>query len=197
MSIPPMKWCRGRGGPSLYLRRRTPFGFAFGLRDLLFASEARAPGSASSYTLTRGGESPSDEWCRLTHQGAPCWAVVTADGRFGYTGNVRFHLGIPQSRPRLGRFYSTPNGGARWSARAQRHRGEPNSRYLYHSARAACRRFTRSAFRTMAASRHSGRGRLACGTRGLARSNTHGGTDMTKRRSILVSVAVVAGRVAV
>ncbi|MGH6693093.1 MAG: hypothetical protein ACREF4_20695, partial [Gammaproteobacteria bacterium] len=21
------------------------------------------------------------------HQGAPCWAVVTADGRFGYTGN--------------------------------------------------------------------------------------------------------------
>src|SRR5439155_1348571 len=23
----------------------------------------------------------------LTHRGAPCWAVVTDDGRFGYTGN--------------------------------------------------------------------------------------------------------------
>src|SRR5207247_2222928 len=23
----------------------------------------------------------------LTHHGAPCWAVVTADGRFGFTGN--------------------------------------------------------------------------------------------------------------
>ena len=24
-----------------------------------------------------------------THQGAPCWAVVTRDGRFGYTGNTQ------------------------------------------------------------------------------------------------------------
>jgi len=23
----------------------------------------------------------------VTHQGAPCWAVITADGRFGFTGN--------------------------------------------------------------------------------------------------------------
>jgi len=65
----------------------TPFGFAFGLRALLFASEAAAPGSASPYTLTRAGSLQVISGAVLTHQGAPCWAVVTADGRFGYTGN--------------------------------------------------------------------------------------------------------------
>jgi len=65
----------------------TPFGFAFCLGDLLFASEAAAPGSASSYILGRGGDLRVVSRAVITHQGAPCWAVVTNDGRFGFTGN--------------------------------------------------------------------------------------------------------------
>lgn len=65
----------------------TPFGFAFGLHDVLFVSEAAAPGSASSYTLGRGGDLLLASGAVLTHQGAPCWAVVANDGRLGFTGN--------------------------------------------------------------------------------------------------------------
>lgn len=65
----------------------TPFGFAFGLRNLLLVSEAADPGSASSYVLGRGGDLRVVSGAALTHQGAPCWVVVTNDGRFGYTGN--------------------------------------------------------------------------------------------------------------
>jgi len=65
----------------------TPFGFAFGPRNLLFVSEAAAPGSASSYALNDEGNLQVVSGAALTHHGAPCWAVVTADGRFGYTGN--------------------------------------------------------------------------------------------------------------
>jgi len=65
----------------------TPFGFAFGPRNLLFVSEAAAPGSASSYVLNRSGQLRLVSGAVVTHQGAPCWAIVTEDGRFGYTGN--------------------------------------------------------------------------------------------------------------
>ncbi len=65
----------------------TPFGFAFGPRNVLLVSEAAAPGSASSYVLGQGGALGVASGAVLTHQGAPCWAVVTNDGRFGYTGN--------------------------------------------------------------------------------------------------------------
>jgi len=63
----------------------TPFGFAFGLRNDLFVSEAA--GSASSYVLDATGTPALVSGAISTHQGAPCWAVVTADGRFGFTGN--------------------------------------------------------------------------------------------------------------
>lgn len=63
----------------------TPFGFAFGLRNELFVSEA--VGSASSYVLGRGGDLQVVSGAVLTHQSAPCWAVVTNDGRLGFTGN--------------------------------------------------------------------------------------------------------------
>jgi len=63
----------------------TPFGFAFGLRNDLFVSEAA--GSASSYVLDATGTPTLVSGAISTHQGAPCWAVVTADGRFGFTGN--------------------------------------------------------------------------------------------------------------
>src|SRR3989475_5226742 len=62
----------------------TPFGFAFGHRNDVFVSEAT--GSASSYVLD-GGSLSLVSGAVLTHRGAPCWAVVTDDGRFGYTGN--------------------------------------------------------------------------------------------------------------
>jgi 6-phosphogluconolactonase len=65
----------------------TPFGFAFGPHDVLLVSEAAAPGSASSYILGRGGDLAVVSSSVLTHQGAPCWAVVTNDGRLGFTGN--------------------------------------------------------------------------------------------------------------
>jgi len=63
----------------------TPFGFAFGLRNDLFVSEAA--GSASSYVLGASGTPALVSGAVSTHQGAPCWAVVTSDGRFGFTGN--------------------------------------------------------------------------------------------------------------
>ncbi len=63
----------------------TPFGFAFGLRNDLFVSEAT--GSASSYVLDASGTPALVSGAVSTHQGAPCWAVVTQDGRFGFTGN--------------------------------------------------------------------------------------------------------------
>lgn len=64
----------------------TPFGFSFGLRDGLFVSEAG--GTASSYVLDRDGSLVSVSRAVDTHQGAPCWLVVTADGRFAYTANA-------------------------------------------------------------------------------------------------------------
>lgn len=65
----------------------TPFGFAFGPRKELLVTEAGAPGSASSYALNPSGNLRILSATVLTHQGAPCWAVITADGRFGFTGN--------------------------------------------------------------------------------------------------------------
>ena len=63
----------------------TPFGFSFGHRNELFVSEAT--GSASSYELDATGSVSLVSGAVLTHQGAPCWAVVTNDGRIGFTGN--------------------------------------------------------------------------------------------------------------
>lgn len=65
----------------------TPFGFAFGRRDELFVSEAA--GSASSYEVERDGSLTVTSGAVATHQGAPCWAVVTKNGKFGYTANAQ------------------------------------------------------------------------------------------------------------
>ncbi len=65
----------------------TPFGFAFGRHDELFVSEAS--GSASSYELGRRGGLTVVSSAVLTHQGAPCWLVVTGDGGFAYTANAQ------------------------------------------------------------------------------------------------------------
>jgi len=63
----------------------TPFGFAFGRPGELLVSEAA--GSASSYDL-EGGALGVVSGAVSTHQGAPCWLVVTPDGRFAYTANA-------------------------------------------------------------------------------------------------------------
>jgi 6-phosphogluconolactonase len=65
----------------------TPFGFAFGPRDGLFVSEAA--GTASSYAVGEDGRLTLVSGAVATHQGAPCWLVVTSDGRFAYTANAR------------------------------------------------------------------------------------------------------------
>lgn len=64
----------------------TPFGFAFGPEDRLFVSEAA--GTASSYKVGENGHLTVISGAVDTHQGAPCWLVVTNDGRFAYTANA-------------------------------------------------------------------------------------------------------------
>jgi 6-phosphogluconolactonase (cycloisomerase 2 family) len=63
----------------------TPFGFAFDDHDDLFVSEAA--GSASSYTLD-GGLFPVSAAVSTQGQQAPCWLVVSKDGRYAYTANA-------------------------------------------------------------------------------------------------------------
>jgi 6-phosphogluconolactonase len=65
----------------------TPFGFAFGKRDLLFVSEA-AEGAVSSYEINRDGTLQVVNSSVSTNQTAPCWVVVTNDGRYAYTTNA-------------------------------------------------------------------------------------------------------------
>lgn len=65
----------------------TPFGFAFGKRDLLFVSEA-ATGSMSSYVLDDDGTLTVVSAAVPTTETAACWVMVTNDGRFAYTTNA-------------------------------------------------------------------------------------------------------------
>ena len=63
----------------------TPFGFSFDGRGRAFVSEAA--GSASSYAIDASGVHVITG-AAPTHQGAPCWLVVTPDGRYAYTANA-------------------------------------------------------------------------------------------------------------
>jgi 6-phosphogluconolactonase (cycloisomerase 2 family) len=63
----------------------TPFGFQFDNLGRAFVSEAA--GSASSYAIDASG-AHTISGAVVTHQAAPCWLVVTADGRFAYTANA-------------------------------------------------------------------------------------------------------------
>jgi 6-phosphogluconolactonase len=70
----------------------TPFGFAFGKRDLLFVSEAAGgaseAGSMSSYEINRDGTLQVVNSAVPTTETAACWVVVTNDGRYAYTTNA-------------------------------------------------------------------------------------------------------------
>jgi 6-phosphogluconolactonase len=63
----------------------TPFGFQFDSLGRAFVSEAA--GSASSYTIDASG-AHTISGAVVTHQAAPCWLVITGDGRFAYTANA-------------------------------------------------------------------------------------------------------------
>jgi 6-phosphogluconolactonase (cycloisomerase 2 family) len=70
----------------------TPFGFAFGKRDLLIVSEAAGgaadASSMSSYVLEDDGTLQAVSSAVPTTETAACWVVVTNDGRFAYTTNA-------------------------------------------------------------------------------------------------------------
>lgn len=70
----------------------TPFGFAFDTRGRLIVSEAfgGAPGAGavSSYSVDAQGALAAISPSAPDHQGAPCWLVVTKNGRYAYTTNA-------------------------------------------------------------------------------------------------------------
>ncbi|MEP6694954.1 MAG: beta-propeller fold lactonase family protein [Chloroflexota bacterium] len=81
------------GAPTSYPSAgSTPFGFAFGLRDQLFVSEAAgAPAglsAASSYRLAADGTLTTVTASAPTTQAAACWLVVTGNGRYAFTANA-------------------------------------------------------------------------------------------------------------
>ncbi len=109
----------------------TPFGFAFGLRNELLVSEAA--GTASSYVLGANGILTVTSGAVATHQGAPCWLVVTNNGRFAYTANAHsgtisgFAVGTDGSLTLLDAGGSTANVGPGNIDLAT----SANGRYLY------------------------------------------------------------------
>ena len=65
-----------------------PFGFDIDARDHVIVSEAQA-GTVSSYELReRTGNLAVITASTQTHQGAPCWLILTPNGRYAYTGNA-------------------------------------------------------------------------------------------------------------
>jgi 6-phosphogluconolactonase len=63
----------------------TPFGFQFDSLGRAFVSEAA--GSASSYSVDASG-AHTISGAVVTHQAAPCWLVITPNGRWAYTANA-------------------------------------------------------------------------------------------------------------
>lgn len=71
---------------------QTPFGFAFGKRKQLFISDAfggaAGAGAVSSYIVFGKGSLRTVSNSVPDAQSAPCWVVLTSDGRFAYTTNT-------------------------------------------------------------------------------------------------------------
>lgn len=66
---------------------QTPFGFAFDMRGQLIVSEA-ATGALSSYIIDEDGMLKTISGSIPDFQAAPCWVVVTKNGKFAYTNNA-------------------------------------------------------------------------------------------------------------
>lgn len=65
----------------------TPFGFAFDKRGHLIVSEA-AIGALSSYAVNDDGNLKTISGSVPDFHAAPCWVVVTKNGKFAYTNNA-------------------------------------------------------------------------------------------------------------
>jgi 6-phosphogluconolactonase (cycloisomerase 2 family) len=70
----------------------TPFGFSFRSNGLLVVSEAvggaTGAGLVSTYRIQSDGSVIAVDPVVPDHQSAPCWIVITPDGRFTYTTNT-------------------------------------------------------------------------------------------------------------
>ena len=70
----------------------TPFGFAFDAAGTLVVSDAfggaAGSGALSSYRLDRGALASLVTGPVADHESAPCWVVITRDGRYAYTSNT-------------------------------------------------------------------------------------------------------------
>ncbi len=71
---------------------QTPFGFAFGKRNEVFVSDAFGgaanAGAVSSYVVSDKHSLTTITAAAGDGQTAPCWVVLTNDGRFAYTTNT-------------------------------------------------------------------------------------------------------------
>src|SRR6266849_5798947 len=71
---------------------QTPFGFAFGKRNEVFVSDAFGgaanAGAVSSYVVSDKHNLTTITAAAVDGQTAPCWVVLTNDGRFAYTTNT-------------------------------------------------------------------------------------------------------------
>jgi 6-phosphogluconolactonase len=70
----------------------TPFGFAVGNRGQIIVSEAVGgmanAGVLSSYFVSRTGMAHTISGSVADNQTAPCWVVLSGNGRFAYTTNT-------------------------------------------------------------------------------------------------------------
>ena len=71
---------------------QTPFGFAFGKRNEVFVSDAFGgaanAGAVTSYLVSTSQNVKTISNAVPDKQSAPCWVVLTSDGRFAYTTNT-------------------------------------------------------------------------------------------------------------
>lgn len=82
----------GQGPHSMASSGMTPYGFDFGRRGRIFVSEAFGGtanlGAFSSYGTDENGGMNVITGTAADHETAPCWVVVTRNGRFAYTANT-------------------------------------------------------------------------------------------------------------
>lgn len=75
-------------GPTTHASNgQTPFGFAFDKRGHLIVSEATT-NALSSYAVSEEGNLKTISASIPDFHAAPCWVVVTRDGKFTYTNNA-------------------------------------------------------------------------------------------------------------
>ena len=90
-------------GPATYASHgSTPFGFAFDKRNHLIVSEAAA-NALSSYDLSSSGALSVISASVNSNGAAPCWVVVTKNGRYAFTTNAHSNT--------IAGFMGAQNGG--------------------------------------------------------------------------------------